>query len=338
MKNIIVVTSDLSVGATFVDWSLHFLSGQNNFYNFKQSNVIPLSHNPVTELNAHGHLKNHPSGFLRTRQQIEKFLSVPGDFFTVYPCKLHADLISNTISTLSADEWQELVTKQYADTNLIFKYCYDNLIKLIYINLDPSVNLYSINCRSLDRMPFENRKATSAAEMKDSVDRTFFSDNISKWSELGLTNIWDIRERLALCSRPLEATNLRNDSFDFSGNHLWIDSRALWYDGKNTIKKILDYANLTLDVSRWEQWCTVYNSWQEKQLKAVQFAHEYQHIVDAVVNNWHYKIDLTFDQEVVIQHCLIYQFGLNLKTWQLDKFPTNTKELHLLLEPNIHPL
>ena len=58
--------------------------------------------------------------------------------------------------------------------------------------------------------------------------------------------------------------------------------------------------------------------------------------MDAIVNNWHYEIDLTFEQEVIVQHCLIYQHGLNLKTWQLEQFPRNTRDLHRLLEPNTH--
>jgi hypothetical protein len=70
----------------------------------------------------------------------------------------------------------------------------------------------------------------------------------------------------------------------------------------------------------------------------LQFEYNYKHIVESIVNNWSYPIDLTFDQEIVIQHCLIYHYGLNLKTWQLEKFPNNTQDLHKLLEPNIHPL
>jgi hypothetical protein len=70
----------------------------------------------------------------------------------------------------------------------------------------------------------------------------------------------------------------------------------------------------------------------------LEFCYNYKHIVDSVVNNWYYQIDLTFEQEVVIQHCLIYQHNLNLKTWELTKFPSNTQDLHKLLEPNIHPI
>jgi len=78
------------------------------------------------------------------------------------------------------------------------------------------------------------------------------------------------------------------------------------------------------------------SDWQKKQLDLLDFCYNQPHIVDAIVNNLYYEIDLTFDQEIIIQHCLIYQHGLNLKTWQLEKFPNNTQDLHKLLEPNIH--
>ena len=42
-------------------------------------------------------------------------------------------------------------------------------------------------------------------------------------------------------------------------------------------------------------------------------------------------------QEAIVQHILIYKYNLNLKNWQLKKFPDNTQDLHKLLETNIHP-
>ena len=61
-------------------------------------------------------------------------------------------------------------------------------------------------------------------------------------------------------------------------------------------------------------------------------------VFDAIVHNWYYEIDnLTFEQEVIIQHCLIYQHGLNLKTRQLEKFPSNTHyKTFILFHPRDH--
>ena len=69
-----------------------------------------------------------------------------------------------------------------------------------------------------------------------------------------------------------------------------------------------------------------------------QFGDEFDDTMKCIVNGWYKELpELTFDQEVIIQHALIYKHNLNLKTWQLSKF-TNTKQLYQLLEPNIHDL
>ena len=101
----------------------------------------------------------------------------------------------------------------------------------------------------------------------------------------------------------------------------------------------MKFLNIAIDVKVWDHWVDVYHNWQEMQLNILEFNINFDHIMNAIVNNWYYEIgDLTFEQEIIIQHCLIYQHGLNLKTWQLEKFPANAQDLHKLLEPNIHVL
>ena len=48
------------------------------------------------------------------------------------------------------------------------------------------------------------------------------------------------------------------------------------------------------------------------------------------------RFNLDIVRESTIQHVLIYKHGLTLKSWGLEKFPNNTQDLHLLLEPNIY--
>ena len=57
MNKLICCTSNRSVGCTFLDWSIHFLSGQNKFFNVDQRAWIDLAKNPLDTLNAHGHKK-----------------------------------------------------------------------------------------------------------------------------------------------------------------------------------------------------------------------------------------------------------------------------------------
>ena len=62
MKKIVCSISTLSIGCTFVDWSIHFLAGKDQYYSFELQQWIPLVSNPLTDCNAHGHDRNHPGG------------------------------------------------------------------------------------------------------------------------------------------------------------------------------------------------------------------------------------------------------------------------------------
>jgi len=175
------------------------------------------------------------------------------------------------------------------------------------------------------------------AEMYNELDSVFFNQSIKSWNQQGLTNIWDIRERRALQSNLIDINhNIGKITVDFSFEHYWMDCRSWWFDGVDIIQDIITWLNLIIDHDRFQQWLPIYYAWQKIQSKHLRFQFSYQHIIDSIVNNWSYPIDLTFDEEVFIQHCLIYQHNLNLKTWQLTKFPNNTQHLHKLLEPNIH--
>ena len=70
-KKIIATSSIHSVGATFMDWSILFLSGQKEYYYQPTRQFINVTTNPLENLynqrgpaeelkNAHGHKKNHP--------------------------------------------------------------------------------------------------------------------------------------------------------------------------------------------------------------------------------------------------------------------------------------
>ena len=181
-------------------------------------------------------------------------------------------------------------------------------------------------------MLFEDRRPESLEDKRKEYDQIFFKD-----SKIQLVDIWDIRERRALAPNVIKY-RATVDKVDLSFKHYWVDAQNLWYNGEREIEKIMLWIGLPIVPERFDTWKTIYHDWQKIQIDAVQFQYNYKHILESIVNNWSYPIDLTYDQEVVIQHCLIYQYGLNLKTWKLEKFPNNTQELHKLLEPNIHPL
>ena len=334
---IVCSTSTRGVGCTFLDWSIHFLTGQTEFYNTRRG-WIPLSHNPLKKLNAHGHYKNHPSGLLETKKSL-LLLQEQDKLTSLYPCHNHLDTVAKQlgfdVDTSSPDQWTLIFNHATEDYNQLLQVCKLHSAKIIFVSLDEHLSVYANTVRTLDRMPLSNRPAQSLEDIRNSMDNAFFKNSLLAWQNIGLLDIWDVRERCALNKSLLD---WKPHPVDLNFDHYWINAQNLWYNGEKEIPKIIDWLKLTVDFDRFDQWKSIYQEWQKIQLDTLQFQYNYQHIVNSIINNWAYPIDLTFEQEIIIQHCLIFNYGLNLKTWQLTKFPNNTKELHKLLEPNIHIL
>lgn len=352
----ICVTSQESVGVTFIDWSIHFLSGQTQFFNISSNRWIELVSNPFDQYNAHNHKKNHPAGYAETNETLDQFDQQNTGVFTVYPQhfrfiqivkKLNLILDKNNINydvINQNDVINQIVEYQQKDYADLFKLCAQRGTKIIYVDSSPEINLYYTNFRSPRAFLFDNTQTDrvgviidnhqhgAQSDLATEFEEYFFKDAIAAYDNL--TDVWDIRERQALNVRPFH----RNRTLlDFSLPHLWIDSRSFWTMGEKYMHKILAHVGLQMDPDRLHLWKPIYAKWQNAQFKYLDFCHVLPHIIDSIINGWDYKLgDLTFEQEIVIQHCLIYQHNLNLKTWQLVKFPVNAKDLHGLLEPNIH--
>ena len=341
MSNIKCITSTAPIGCTFVEWSVHFLSGGCEYYNVPNHRWIPIPDNPITGVNAHGHDKNHPWGYQETVDHIAEFRSISNSkLFTFYPHGCYADQaiaeLGITAEQLAKKEYlQKVFDYQQQDYNRALEACHAAGIPVVYIGLTHNNILYNKFQRTPHRTFFKHRpEDLEEGVVNTEFDELFYPESADQWANDKLTNIWDHRERLALCVRPF-------DPVPFEGQikfpHLWINAQRVWAFAEPTVKEIMDYYNLKLQPDKLDQWRSVYRQWQRIQEVPYNFSCTYQHIVDSIVNNWYYEIpNLTFDQEVVIQHCLIYQHNLNLKTWNLSKFPNNTQDLHKLLETNIH--
>jgi hypothetical protein len=336
----ICVTSQYSVGCTFIDWSIQFLSGQSKFYHADSNTWIDLVSNPLTGSNAHTHRKNHPHGFRKTNDLLNAFDQQSAGVFTGYPnlIKFYAAaeelgiaVDKNTADPVAIEKISNYRQQDYVN---LFKLCAERDTKIIYINASPEIVLYHTNFRRGGNFLLTNEFTNSQEELTTEYEEYFFKDSINAYKDS--TNVWDVRERRALNVRPFEHHCAVPN---FKLPHLWLDSRSVWTVGEETMQKILDYVDLPLISERLDAWLPIYRTWQKIQFKNLDFCHVLPHIVEAIVNGWDYQFeDLTFEQEVVIQHCLMYQHDLNLKTWQLTKFPKNTKDLHALLETNIHQL
>jgi len=318
MKNF-CVTSFPSVGCTFLDWSIHWISGQKKFYN-TETGIENICQNPIQKINAHGHNKNFiwtKDQILQTIDQFDSWSPCNLNSFYLGPPKVNIDDVNNNIdyNSLRATEYNtmiDLVNKN--ETPVIFvnitnDYFYENFPRV------------GENESILTGLPLESIEEI----LKDKL-KTFFVKEAD--------NIWDLREKLALTVRPFYHVNVT-----VTGKHYELDCKTVWHDLEHEIKFLFEYLELNIDSNRFKEWVPIYHMWQKQQLKILRFGWNLDKITNAIVNNEslnldHYDLDIW--KEIVILHVLLYQHNLNIKGYGLENFPSNTKEIHTLLEDSNH--
>jgi hypothetical protein len=342
-NKIFCVTSTSSLGCTFLDWSIHWLAGSDVFYNTKKG-WSALTSDPLTNINSHQHNKNHPGGYELTVDCVQEFKKVSIDsLLSFYPSPLETYIATNilniSIDTLG-DRWNsvyDFISKDYAK---IWNFCNEEQIPLIYVKLTHPI-LYQNELRGLGRKLLSNAEVISPDDAREDFLLSFFNKDYKIWKEQSQSNyIWDQREFIALNLRPWDMSYL-NMYQDFSVPHLYLDAQELWHNGEQTLIKVMKFLNIPIDNDRLASWLPIYKSWQTIQLNLLKFQWNLDYICNCIVHGYDYDLseyNLDLWKEACIQHEMIYKYGLNFKNWQLEKFPKNTRDLHVLLEPNIHPV
>jgi hypothetical protein len=321
---LVAILADATVGGTFLTWSLHYLAGHKKYYHVASKQWLDVSSDPVTNKNAHGFDPNQP---------------VSLDKFNLIHSTL-TDTPTDTFHTIYFHNFNQIHAPTYDNDNSEAVSKLDDT-PLVVLALAKEHNLYycSYHRRAVTYSHHTSEKITQDQEALDDYISYFFKDSLDAWKELRLTEIWDQREFLAL---NMNLTNKFSiiPHIDLSRDHYALDTMELWNTFDSTVDNLFAYLKINIDEDRRSHWNTVYNKWQKLHHKQMLFVWYFNKIIDYIING--YELDLTrFDldilQESAIQQELIYKHNLNLKTWQLEKF-TNTKQLHQLLEPNIHDL
>jgi hypothetical protein len=317
----IAILSDRSVGGTFLNWTLYYLSGHTHYWNCLQNQSIELTDQPLTQSNAHNFRPNHPTT-LKEFQNIIKFFPDKDDqFSTIYVngCR-------------DPDETRQVidVTQSIADN-------------FIFLTQSNSSELY--HCRYHGRSN-KHLNFTTSGYSNDSDERWndfvdyFFAESKKKWQELNLTQIWDKREFIALNIDTTKSPSPIRPFLNYSIPHYHIDVFDLWNMFDALIPDLFKNLKLPIDESRFEHWLSVYREWQKIHRQQQRFMWYFERIIDYILGGYDMDLEsfgLDVMQEAAIQRELIYRHNLNLKTWQLEKFQ-NTQQLHKLLEPNFHLL
>lgn len=325
------ILTDQAVGGTFLTWSVHYLRGDDSYFLVEANKQVNLTSNPLTNVNAHDFIPNQPN-----RGISREFKVNPG--FNQELEKLYN--MYNQLSRLPSNEIIYLHTcPTEQDTKIAVDYLTNGADKIVLVT-SKGYPLYhcKYNQRSGGNWISPTQFSADPDVLYNNTAQAYFSESYTLFQEQKLTSIWDQREFIALNFDPY-ANLYIEDYFNYSVSHYAIDIAEL-YNFKDYVEYVFDYLNLEINNTRYAQWEEVYNTWRLLHKERMLFVIYFNRIIDYIIHG--YDLDLTrfnldLMQEATIQHTLIYKHNLNLKTWQLEKF-TNTKQLHQLLEPNIHDL
>ena len=313
----IAVLTDPTVGGTFLSWTIEYLSGKTQYFSVRNQANIDLPNDPMTEKNAHKFKVNR----VRKFEECVELLSMLQKSDQKECIYLH---------TLRQD------TKPAVDA-----IC-QQAEKIIVLTTPPIYTLYtcSYNNRTESQPAFcSEKELTDPEEILSDFIYYFFKDSKQRWDSNRLTQIWDQREFIALNFRPLQQQDNILTHMNAQKCHI-ITTPDMYTNFENSVRELFDYIEITIDESRFPHWVTVYNKWKKIHNQRTKFIWYFDTIVQGILKGTDFDLtcfNLDIKQEAAIQHALIYQHGLNFKTWQLIQF-TNTKQLHDLLEPNMHQL
>jgi hypothetical protein len=322
---VVCFASRYSVGATFMNWSYHWLAGHDTHWNWR-TGMTAVPNNPNTGVNAHLFAKNFHNGNDLWHQYLEEYRALDQtQTVTFYggPMKIDNDTRQEDVDFAAAFN---TISSQIP------------VVLLVESIQDP---WYFLKIRCQD--PVDNNQSLSPEEHKsyqrqhlNNIIESYFKDSFDVMNK----NIWDIRELLALNFKHIKQQSSSYRSLlDLSKPHVYVDVKELWFDGESCMQRVMLQLDQPIQQDRLPQWQVAYRDWQSSQFDIIKFGWYLPHIIKSIVEGYnfdlsHVRMDLLC--EAMIQGILIHDHNLNLKCYGLEKFPSNTLELHQLLEQNTH--
>jgi hypothetical protein len=325
--SIVSLITDPQVGGTFLTWSLEFLSGKNRYFNFKTGSWRTLCQDPLAEINAHVFEPNQPFTLNQLRLCYDKLENISDQ-------KKHFVYFHNLINEKNTYPVDPMI-----DASAV-ALTFEKTDRCLMVSLSSKHALYHCkqSSRALSRKWNSQESNKSFDEQNQNDIEYFFGDHQKYWrDDLNLNQIWDQREFLALNLRPFKVVSFNKDLF-VNQNCLMLTAEECFFYFDDMIDQIFQYIDVGIDKSRWKNWHSIYKRWQQLHRDRMRFCWYFDEIIHAIINNIQIdlaRFDLDLYREAAIQHVLLYHHNLNLRTYQLEKFH-NTRQLHNLLEPNIH--
>ena len=159
-------------------------------------------------------------------------------------------------------------------------------------------------------------------------------DNLSGWGKQDLRSmhLWELREFLSFYIFPQHLTETELDNLlHFSDPKVFkLDIRRLFDDFELTVKQLLNFCNLPLKRNKFKE---VFDAWLplQKHYKKDKLVND---IIQAIAAGAYFDwaaTSLTVVDEALVQMQLRDLHKLDLRCYNLNVFPTNTKDLKELL-------
>ena len=322
---LISVVSDISVGGTFLSWSLHYLAGHDTVYSYENQQWLKITDAPLNKSNAHQFASNLISG--------------PDRFYDML------EVINNTKSDQFHHIYFHPFKRKYSDQNVaaIQKLCSASNKVLLLEHQGENQELYWCKYKARTFTPKNNNWAEVHTNW-DEQHAEYVGSSVSteklknSTTEFG-NNTWDYREFLAVHWDKLVPPRI-TEYFDYAHPHYLINTYDMFNSLDQHIQSIFYYLNLEISTSRLKDWQLVYQEWRKIHHDRMQFQTYFNTIIENIKHNKYMdltRFNLDIVREAAIQHHFIKHHNLNFKTWQLTEFK-NTQQLHALLEPSQHSI
>jgi hypothetical protein len=342
MKNTNVILYPGGAYGHFINWCCSYFSGLIN------DPIIPM-----TETGSVHNLFAGNSGIFY-RPQLENYLNSIEEIPFI---QTHIDYdINNHRINYSDEDWVDSVNSNLAFIDQNFKksiYIYQTvnsvscLINNSYYKVKPADDFKRLDIVDpmtyLQSLGFSDQKINQALvhgvdrlklELADELDPTI----LAGWGHTSIDQFatWELRELGSKyfydkCMAKIYPTEMIKSLKGKYKNIEFIELNQLRDNFELTILLILKTFNI--DLNKQDSLNKIYNDWLPYQ-QHINKDRQIAQIIEAVINNvsldWS-SFNLTIFDEIFIQRKLLDN-NISIKCWQLNNFPTNTKNLLPLLE------
>lgn len=315
---IVGFTSYGQLGCTFLNWSVHYLSGDTRTWYEEEKSWIRVIENPLTNNDSHGFKKNHPVTITDWKKIIDIFSSYDrNNNFSFYGSTLVPHHVSPSVGTdkkRTMENYHEAIS-----------YSLDKKIKLIYLGTEYSA--YNLVDRSQFSMSWD-KAVRNKIYMKNIKE---FFETVPNIESLTGT-IGKARDFLSLSMGNIKAPLDQEIIKDHSShkNFLFVNCHELLTNEKECLKGLFNFLNLKIDSSRMDNWIGVHSKWKKNLVPLLNFYKDLPTILSSIINGVSHPLEqyrLDIFTEAVIQYELMKKHNDRLLISQLDQFPDDTKKL-----------